>query len=212
MGRLKRLYSDYTFVSSPSPSSAPPSAPAEPHRSALWLSRLFHSRWAVPALTELAGEHTGGRFVPLAKRLGVARASLQRALASLIELGLLRRNPGYGHPLRPEYVLLPRGRALAPACGRLLEAAERAGLTEVVLRKWPVAVLRCVADGRSRFSEVEAALPTITARALTLALRELQDAGLVDRVVYDDSPPRVTYRPTRSGRRLAALLEGHELE
>ena len=204
------MYSDYTFVSSPS-SQPSVSAPAEPHAAALRLARLFHNRWAVPALAELATDRTGGRFAPLGKRLGVARASLQRALASLIELGLVRRNPGYGHPLRPEYLLLPRGRSLAPGCGAFLEAAERAGVTDVCLRKWPMAVLRCVADGRVRFSEVEAGLP-ITARALTLALRELQGAGLVDRVVYDASPPQVTYRATRGGRRLAGLLDRLEPE
>ncbi len=28
-------------------------------------------------------------------------------------LGLVIRNPGYGHPLRPEYILTPEGHAAA---------------------------------------------------------------------------------------------------
>src|SRR5262245_17545431 len=85
------------------------------------LIALFHHRWAAPALA-LLGERGGVRFVELQRRLGVGRESLQRALGSLIELGFVRRNPGYGHPLRPEYVLAPQGREPAKTATRLLAA------------------------------------------------------------------------------------------
>src|SRR5947207_13068422 len=68
--------------------------------------RLFHHRWAVPVLAELRRER-GSRFVTLANRIGVTRDSLRRTLSALIDDGLVERNPGYGHPLRPEYVLTP---------------------------------------------------------------------------------------------------------
>src|SRR6476660_8611694 len=73
------------------------------------LIELFHHRWAPPALA-LLGERGGARFVELQRRLDVGRESLQRALAALSDLGYTRRNTGYGHALRPEYVTTPAGR------------------------------------------------------------------------------------------------------
>ena len=129
------------------------------------LIALCHHRWSAPVLAEL-GRTGGARFVVLVNRLGVGRASLQRALAALLALGLVRRNPGYGHPLRPEYVLTPEGEEAAARCARLLAAVDsKAG---VLLRKWSLPVLVAL-RGNARFSELREALPGITARALALA-------------------------------------------
>src|ERR687883_1420320 len=95
------------------------------------LVAIFHHRWSAPVLAELQRQK-GSRFAALAGTLGVGRESLRRTLESLLELGLVARNPGYGHPLRPEYVLTPRGADVARRCARLLEVADN----DVLLRKW----------------------------------------------------------------------------
>src|SRR3954466_4183451 len=82
---------------------------------------LFHHRWAAPALA-LLEERGGARFVELQRRLGVGGGSLRRALESLESLGLARRNTGYGHALRPEYVPTARGRSAAVVARRVLAA------------------------------------------------------------------------------------------
>jgi DNA-binding HxlR family transcriptional regulator len=161
------------------------------------LIALFHHRWAPPALALLA-DRGGVRFVELQRKLDVGRESLRRALDALIELGYVRRNPGYGHPLRPEYVITASGRESAGLARRASEAATR----ETLLRKWSVPVLAELADGR-RFSELRAALPGVTPRALALALRNLEDARLVRREVLPTRPPSTVYRATRRG---AAVL------
>ena len=130
------------------------------------LIALCHHRWSAPVLAEL-GRTRGARFVVLVNSLGVGRASLQRTLTALVELGLVRRNPGYGHPLRPEYLLTPQGEEAASRCGRLLAAAD--GKAGVLLRKWSLPVLLAL-RGNERFSELREALPGITARALARAL------------------------------------------
>jgi DNA-binding HxlR family transcriptional regulator len=167
------------------------------------LISLFHHRWAVPVLAELHRER-GARFVTLANRLGVGRESLTRTLAALMEEGLVRRNPGYGHPLRPEYVLTPTGIRVADGCDRLLTSLD--GLHDVALRKWSMPVVHALDRAPRRFSELRAALPSITSRALALALKDLQAAGLVERSVTDDYPPATVYRLTSRARPLAAVL------
>jgi DNA-binding HxlR family transcriptional regulator len=89
--------------------------------------RLGQGRWTVPLLAELL-EQKGGRFASLLAGLGIARDSLARTLAQAIESGWVARNPGYGHPLRPEYVLTPRGEAVAAACCRMMATRRRLGL------------------------------------------------------------------------------------
>ncbi len=180
-------------------------APPAPLERALRLAELCHHRWALPVLAVLHSGAGGGRVAPLLRGLGVARPSLRRALDGLVERGLVRRNPGYGHPLRPELLLLSPGRALGPPAAALLSAAERAEARDAVLRKWSLAVLVALAAGRERFSALQSALGAITPRALTQALRELEEARLVARDVFADAPPSVRYRLTPAGRRLARL-------
>lgn len=165
------------------------------------LTQLCHHRWALPVLAEI--ERTAGsRFVTLTRRLGVSGESLRRTLAALQEDGLIARNPGYGHPLRPEYVLTGRGRAVAPACAGVLEAAR--GREAVVLKKWSLPVLAQLGEPR-RFSELRGRLPEATPRALALALKELQAARLVRRRVTEGYPPSAVYEATRAAEPLARL-------
>jgi len=166
------------------------------------LIALFHHRWSAPVLAELRRTH-GTRFVVLGRSLGVGRASLRRTLDALIELGLVARNPGYGHPLRPEYVLTPRGDEVAARCARLLGLLD--GDAGVALKKWSLPVL--VALSRpSRFSQLREALPGVSARALALALKDLEAARLVRRDVQDTYPPSTMYAATRRADRLRDAL------
>lgn len=168
------------------------------------LIELFHHRWAPPAVA-LLGERGGARFVELQRRLGVGRESLKRALEALQAQGLVRRNPGYGHPLRPEYAPTAAGRTAARLARRVLASGDES----LLLHKWPVPVLHELGDGR-RFSELHAGLKTATPRALALALQELERAELVRREVRPTRPPSTVYRPTPSGRRVQRALRGED--
>ena len=147
------------------------------------------------------GRTRGSRFATLTGRLGVSGESLRRTLRALQVDGLVARNPGYGHPLRPDYVLTARGSTLAPAAQQLLH--ELRGHEEVGLKKWSLPVLAALDDPR-RFSELRVALPTASPRALTLALKDLQASGLVRRTVLDDWPPSVVYEVTAAATPIAA--------
>jgi DNA-binding HxlR family transcriptional regulator len=164
------------------------------------LIALFHHRWAPPALALLT-ERRGARFVELQRQLDVGRESLTRALAALIAQELVRRDTGYGHPLRPEYLPTSRGRRDGSVAARVLAAGDN----EVLLRKWSVPILAELGESR-RFSELGAALNGITPRALALALQELERARLVRREVLPTRPPSTSYRPTARGRRVQDAL------
>jgi DNA-binding HxlR family transcriptional regulator len=164
------------------------------------LIALFHHRWAPPALAVLT-ERGAARFVELQRKLGVGRESLHRAVDSLLALGYARRNPGYGHPLRPEYLVTAPGRRAGTLCARVLTAGD----ADVLLRKWSVPTLAQL-DRPRRFSELRAALGTVTPRALALALRDLEAADLVEREVLTTRPPSTLYRATAAGRRIAQLV------
>jgi DNA-binding HxlR family transcriptional regulator len=170
------------------------------------LIALVHHRWTLPILAELH-RTSGSKFVTLLNRLGIPRDSLQATLTHLIDRGLVRRNEGYGHPLRPEYLSGPKGKVMGEAALRLVESLARRGLTDVALRKWSLPTLVALGDGELRFGEIRSLLPGVTPRALTLALKELAEAELIAREVVDSYPPTAVYRLTRKGREVGAAAQ-----
>jgi DNA-binding HxlR family transcriptional regulator len=79
---------------------------------------------------------------------------------------------------------------------------------EVVCAKWTMLVIRDLAEGRSRFCELERSLAGISPRTLSLRLRALEEEGIVERRTYPEVPPRVEYALTEKGRALVPLVEG----
>ncbi len=169
------------------------------------LPGLFHYRWAVPTLAAMGSLGGAAKFVTLQRAVGAARSSLKRTLEALIDAGFMGRNPGYGHPLRPEYLLTSKGHALAPACVSVVETLRQLEVEDIGLRKWSLPLAHALAS-RGRFNLVRATLGDVTPRALAQALRDLQEAGLVERRLVDDSPPRAEYRLTPRGQRLTPVL------
>jgi DNA-binding HxlR family transcriptional regulator len=170
------------------------------------LAVLFHHRWSIPVLAQLQRARGGAKFITLLNRLDTSRPSLRRALDHLIEGGWVEPNPGYGHPMRPEYILTKAGAAVAPHCARLMRLLRRMDLEDTGLRKWPLSVALSVQRGAHRFTDIRDTIPGITARALALALRELQSAALIERTVYDETPPIVEYTLNRRARTIATIV------
>ncbi len=169
------------------------------------LVALCHRRWSIPLLAFLA-EGGGRRFVEFQQSLPIGRQALRDNLDRLIELGLLRRNPGHGHPLRPEYLLRRKASKLAFLCADLSVFLERKGLENCASLKWSLPVLAAVAGGSERYGQIRERLDTISPRALAMALQELEDSGLLIRIITDAHPPGVSYRLSSPGRALARRL------
>jgi DNA-binding HxlR family transcriptional regulator len=139
--------------------------------------RLFHRRWSVPALAVLA-DAGPLRFTALAARLQRAsRDTLAETLRHLVRESAVERRPAEASHV---YALTAAGETLAPYAVELTRVVPAAGLLELALAKWPMLVLAACALGASRYSELEGALPGVTPRALSEALRELVAARLVE--------------------------------
>ncbi|ADB53093.1 winged helix-turn-helix transcriptional regulator [Conexibacter woesei] len=78
---------------------------------------------------------------------------------------------------------------------------------EIVCGKWTLLIIRDLAEGRSRFGELERSLRGISPRTLSLRLRALEEEGIVERQTFPEVPPRVEYALTEKGRALVPLIE-----
>jgi DNA-binding HxlR family transcriptional regulator len=93
--------------------------------------------------------------------------------------------------------LYPRMNDTCPVCST----------AEIISGKWTLLVIRDLADGCSRFCELERSLEGISPRTLSLRLRALEAEGIVERRTYPEVPPRVEYTLTPKGQALVPLIE-----
>lgn len=74
-------------------------------------------------------------------------------------------------------------------------------------RKWTLLILRDLAGGPRRFSELERSVGGISPRTLSERLASLEDQGIINRTSFDEIPPRVEYSLTPKGRDLIPIVE-----
>lgn len=78
---------------------------------------------------------------------------------------------------------------------------------DVIGDKWkPVMLCHLQNNGRMRTSALKRAIPTITQKMLTQQLRELEKDGIINRIVYDQVPPKVEYELSEYGQTLGKIL------
>ncbi|MDT9691568.1 helix-turn-helix domain-containing protein [Streptomyces sp. P9(2023)] len=78
---------------------------------------------------------------------------------------------------------------------------------DLLAHTWNGVVLYALADGPRRPRELRAGIGGISAKVLTETLRRLEGYALVERCVFDESPPRVEYALTGLGRTLLGPIE-----
>ena len=71
---------------------------------------------------------------------------------------------------------------------------------ELLARPWTGLVLGVLQDGPLRFGEIEVKARGVGSKTLSLRLKELTAAGVIERVVDEGPPVRVQYALTRKGR------------
>lgn len=157
--------------------------------------------WALPIL---AAFHAGvaGRQAPLLAATGASRSAFAQSLKHLMSIGVIERNPGYGHPLRPEFRLTSIGvqaAALAHKIHHLTPEPEQ----DLLRRAWTVPVLTTL-QSANRFNAIKKTLNPITDRALSQSLQMMEARHWVSRDVDARArPPRALYHATHTGSRIS---------
>src|SRR5438105_13535283 len=118
------------------------------------LPRLFHHQWS---LAVLVGLRRG-------QAPAMARQTLADTLDALSALGLVS-----------DGALTRKGERVAERGEALLEK-----LGSPAPRKWALPIVHALGRGPSRFGDLKSALPGATPRAISMALKDLIAAGLVD--------------------------------
>jgi DNA-binding HxlR family transcriptional regulator len=79
---------------------------------------------------------------------------------------------------------------------------------EILCTRWTVVLLRELIAGSSRFNDLRRGMPRMSPALLSQRLKELEQAGVIERVPAKDEPGILEYRLTESGRELQPLVEG----
>ncbi|MEK5145808.1 helix-turn-helix domain-containing protein [Psychrobacillus sp. FSL K6-4615] len=77
---------------------------------------------------------------------------------------------------------------------------------EVIGGKWKCVILCHLTQGKKRTSELKRLMPDITQKMLTQQLRELESDGVINRIVYNQVPPKVEYELSEYGTSLESIL------
>ncbi len=148
----------------------------------------------------LSRMHAGvaGRQAPLLAATGASRTAFAQSMDHLIELGLVERNPGCGHPLRPEFRLTQLGRAAAAIANKIDDISAEQD-RHLLRRSWTLPILTSL-HKPSHFSDIKRNLPMITDRALSQSLKSMEARSWVRRSVDGAArPPRSIYHAVNTG-------------
>ncbi|HSX05932.1 MAG TPA: helix-turn-helix domain-containing protein [Candidatus Saccharimonadales bacterium] len=91
--------------------------------------------------------------------------------------------------------------ALEPKVGCIASAME------IIGSKWTALILRDLADGPKRFSELEKSVGAINPRTLSQRLDDLEKHAIVTKRSYAETPPRIEYTLTAKGKDLVPVLK-----
>jgi DNA-binding HxlR family transcriptional regulator len=82
---------------------------------------------------------------------------------------------------------------------------------DVIRGRWKPSIICEIRDKAKRFTELQDALPGLTAQTLSLQLKQLETDEIVLRTVYPEVPARVEYQLTEYGRTLAPIFDQLEV-
>ncbi len=87
------------------------------------------------------------------------------------------------------------------------ETCPASGLLKSLSGKWKADIFRLSIETPVRFSKLQQQLPNASRQSLSVALRGLEEEGLISRVVIKEKPLNVEYHLTEKGRSLTTVFE-----
>ncbi len=75
-------------------------------------------------------------------------------------------------------------------------------------KKWTGLIIKVLLSGPKRFSDIKTMIPELSDRMLAERFKELEEEGLIKRIVYAETPVRIEYELTEKGKELEkAMIE-----
>lgn len=78
---------------------------------------------------------------------------------------------------------------------------------ELLGKRWTGLIIQSLLNGPKRFSEIKDIIPNMSDRMLAERFKELEQAGIVNRHVYPETPVRIEYELTDKGKALQPVME-----
>ncbi len=95
-------------------------------------------------------------------------------------------------------------------CGNIVEDVTGCPIRSVlavIAAKWPMLIVDALSDGRPKFfGELNRAIPDVSPKMLSQALKMLVGEGLATRTVLPEVPPRTQYQLTPYGQTLLQAM------
>ncbi len=81
------------------------------------------------------------------------------------------------------------------------------GVMDIISKKWALLVINAIGNSQKiRYSEIRDTLGEVNSKVLSDRLKELEEAGLIEREAYAEIPPRVEYSLTEDGKSLREAI------
>ncbi len=78
---------------------------------------------------------------------------------------------------------------------------------KIIGRRYTVLIIRNMLGGQKRFNEFLNSIEGISTKTLSSRLKEMEDKGLIQKDVYNETPVRIEYSLTKKGQDLKTILD-----
>jgi len=78
---------------------------------------------------------------------------------------------------------------------------------DVINGKWKLPIIISVGVGNERFTDIQESIPGISSKAMAKELKELEQHKLIERIITDDYPVKISYRWTPYAVTLRPIIE-----
>ena len=72
--------------------------------------------------------------------------------------------------------------------------------------RWKLLIIHNVKLGYNRYSTLQKQIPDVSRQTLTNQLRELENDGILERIIFQQIPPKVEYHLTELGKSLQPII------
>ncbi len=77
---------------------------------------------------------------------------------------------------------------------------------DVINGKWKLSIIISIGAGNERFTDIQESIPGITPKVLAKELKELEHHRLIRRIITDDYPVKISYKPEKYADTLTPVI------